>query len=152
MDEEEREPMKKVNRGVLIKPETVDEYKAPAPFQRFMKVLIDEETVPGTPFSIAFSRYPAGARCPLHSHRDSSEVYFVLSGELIATVHGKKHKVKKGELIYIAPSIEHRAENRGIRTCRFMAINAPLGEDVTESKVKQTWNKVRPRFIRRSET
>ena len=137
--------MKKANREALILPDTVDEYKAPAPFQRFMKVLVDEKTVPGTPFSIAVSRYPAGARCPLHSHRDSSEAYFVLSGELIATVHGKKYKVKRGELIYIPPSTEHRAENRGIKTCRFMAINAPLGEDVTETKVKQTWEKVRSR-------
>ncbi len=144
--------MKKASREVLIKPDAIDEYEAPAPFQRFMKVLVDEETFPGTPFSIALSRYPAGAHCPFHAHRDSSEVYFVLSGELIATVHGKSYKVKKGELIYIPPSMEHRAQNRGAKTCRFMAINAPLREDVTEAKVRQTWKKVRPKGIKGSDS
>ena len=43
--------------------------------------------------------------------------------------------MKKGELIYIPPSTEHRAENRDTETCRFMAINSPLGEDVTEDDV-----------------
>lgn len=143
--------MKKANSGVVINPNTIDEYEAPAPFQRFMKVLIDGETFPGTPFSMAISRYPSGARCPFHSHRDSTEVYFVLSGELMATVHGKKYRVKRGELIYIPPSTEHRAENRGTKTCRFMAINSPLSEDITEVKVRQTWKKVRQKFIKRSE-
>jgi mannose-6-phosphate isomerase-like protein (cupin superfamily) len=128
--------------GCVINPDTADEFEAPGPFRRFMRLLIDGETFPGTPFTIALSRYPSGAGGPLHSHRDSTEVYFVLEGELMATVRGKEYQVKKGELIYISPSAEHRAENRGKETCRFMAINSPLSEDVTETKVRQTWKKV----------
>jgi mannose-6-phosphate isomerase-like protein (cupin superfamily) len=126
----------------VINPEMVDEYEAPAPHQRFMRLLIDGETFPGAPFTIALSRYPSGAGCPSHSHRDSTEVYFVLSGELVTTVEGEEYQMKKGELIYIPPSTEHRAENRGIEVCRFMAINAPLSEDVTETTVRQTWKKL----------
>lgn len=128
--------------GFVINPDMVDEYEASAPFQRFMKVLIDEETFPGAPFTIALSRYPSGAGCPLHSHRDSTEVYFVLEGELMTTVGGEEYQVKKGELIYIPPSAEHRAENRGKETCRFMAINSPVSDDVTELEVRKTWKKV----------
>jgi mannose-6-phosphate isomerase-like protein (cupin superfamily) len=135
--------MKTLDSGFLINPDTIDEYEASGPFQRFMKVLIDEETFPGTPFSIAISRYPPGAHCPFHSHRDSTEVYFVVSGELVVTVQGKQYQAKKGQLIYIPSSTEHRAENQGTKTCRFMAINSPLSEDVTEVRVKQTWKKVR---------
>ena len=138
MKAEVREPM----NGFVINPDTMDEYEAPGPFRRFMKLLIDEETFPGTPFTIAVSRYPPGAGCPVHAHRDSTEVYFVLSGELVTTLGGKEYQMKKGELIYIPPSAEHRAENRGTKTCRFMAINSPLSEDVTETTVKQTWKKV----------
>lgn len=138
MEDEMGESMK----GFLINPDAVDEYEAPAPFQRFMKLLIDGETFPGTPFSIALSRYPSGAGCAFHSHRDSTEAYFVLEGELMATVKGTEYQVKRGELIYIPASAEHRAENRGKETCRFMAINSPLSEDVTETKVRQAWKKV----------
>jgi mannose-6-phosphate isomerase-like protein (cupin superfamily) len=134
--------MEESMKGFVINPEAVDEYEASAPFQRFMKLLIDGETFPGTPFSIALIRYPSGAGCPFHSHRETTEVYFVLEGELMATVGGKEYQVKKGELIYIPPPAEHRAENRGKETCRFMAINSPLSEDVTETKVRQTWKKV----------
>jgi len=148
---EVKKSTKTAHSGSVINPENIDEYEAPAPFQRFMKVLIDKETFPGTPFSIAISRYPSGAYCPFHSHRESTEVYFILSGELIATVHNKKYRVKRGELIYIPPSTEHRAENRGTRTCRFMAINSPLSGDVTEAKVRQTWKKVGQKFIKGSE-
>ena len=128
--------------GFVIDPDTVDEYEAPGPFRRFMRLLIDGERFPGTPFTIALSRYPSGAGCPVHSHRDSTEVYFVLSGELVTTVGGKEYQVKKGELIYIPPASEHRAENRGKEPCRFMAINSPLSDDVTETTVKQMWKKV----------
>jgi mannose-6-phosphate isomerase-like protein (cupin superfamily) len=134
--------MKGEDGGFVINPDTVEEYEAPAPFQRFMKLLIDGDTFPGTPFSIALIRYPSGAGGPFHSHRETTEVYFVLEGELMATVGGKEYQVKRGELIYIPPSAEHRAENRGKETCRFMAINSPLSEDVTETKVRQTWKKV----------
>jgi mannose-6-phosphate isomerase-like protein (cupin superfamily) len=128
--------------GCVINPDTADEFEAPGPFRRFMRLLIDGETFPGTPFTIALSRYPSGAGCPLHSHRDSTEVYFVLEGELMTTVGGEEYQVKKGELIYIPPSAEHRAENRGTETCRFMAINSPLSEDVTELEVRKKWKKV----------
>lgn len=128
--------------GFVINPDTVDEFEAPGPFRRFMRLLIDGETFPGTPFTIALSRYPSGAGCPLHSHRDSTEVYFVLEGELMTTVGGEEYQVKKGELIYIPPSAEHRVENRGTETCRFMAINSPLSEDVTELEVRKKWKKV----------
>jgi hypothetical protein len=32
-----------------------------------------------------------------------------------------------------------------------MAINSPLSEDITEVKVRQTWKKVRQKFIKGSE-
>jgi mannose-6-phosphate isomerase-like protein (cupin superfamily) len=140
--------MKKANGGVVINPNTIDEYEAPAPFQRFMKVLMDEETFPGTPFSIAISRYPSGAHCPFHSHRDSTEVYFVLSGELMATVQGKRYPLKRGQLLYIPPGTKHRAENHGGKPCRFMSINTPLAEDVIELRVRRIWKKVNQKINR----
>lgn len=125
----------------LIDINRAEEYRAPEPYRRFMKILIDQETSPDTPLCLAEVRYPPGAKCPIHSHEVSAEVYFVLEGELIATIDDHPHQVRSGELVYIPPSAKHWAENRGNRDCRFMAIHAPPVDDILE--VKHGWQRTR---------
>jgi glyoxylate utilization-related uncharacterized protein len=70
---------------------------------------------------------------------------FIIIGEAARHVPDEistKYPVKEGQLIYVPPASEHRAENKWTKICRFMAINAPLAEDVTETSVKQAWEKV----------
>jgi len=129
----------------LVDPAKADVFESPKPFQRFMRLLVDREAFPKTPLTIAMVQYPPGAQGPFHSHRKTTEIYFVLSGELTPTVGGRRYRVKRGQLIYIPPGKEHRAANRGRGACRFMTINTPLAEDVPELKVKKTWKKVNRR-------
>lgn len=127
--------------AVIINAETAEEYQAAEPYRRFMKVLIDQETIPGGRLCLAEVRYPQGARCPEHSHEDSAEVYVVLEGELTATVDDQPHRLRPGQLVYIPPLTPHWAENRGVPDCRFMAIHAPPVDDILE--VKHGWQKTR---------
>jgi len=136
-------------KSLLIDPELADVYESPKPFRRFIKLLVDRERFPETPLTIAMVHYPSGARIPFHSHKRTTEVYFVLAGELVATVQGKRYALKRGQLLYIPPGAEHRAENPGGRPCRFMSINTPLAEDVTELRVRQTWKRVSGKMDRR---
>ena len=110
-----------------------------------MRLLVDREAFPKTPLTIAMVQYPPGAQGPFHFHRKTTEIYFVLSGELTSTVEGRRYRVKRGQLIYIPPRKEHRAANRGRGACRFMTINTPLAEDVPELRVRKTWKKVNRR-------
>jgi mannose-6-phosphate isomerase-like protein (cupin superfamily) len=128
--------------SLLIDPTQADVFESPEPFRRFMRLLVDRERFPETPLTIARVQYPSGAKGPFHSHRKTTEVYFVLSGELTATVQGKRYRVKQGQLLYIPPGNEHRAENCGTMACRFMTINTPLAKDVPELMVRKKWEKV----------
>ena len=136
---------KSERESLLIDPAKADTFESPKPFQRFMKLLVDRETFPGTPLTMAIVVYPPGLQGPFHAHRKTTEIYFVLSGELTPTVEGRRYRVKRGQLLYIPPGREHRAANRGKGTCRFMTINTPLAEDVPELRVRKTWQKVNRR-------
>lgn len=132
---------KSKGEDLLIDPAKADLFESPKPFQRFMRLLVDQDTFPKTPLTIAVVQYPRGAQGPFHSHRKTTEIYFVLSGELMPVVEGKRYRVKQGQLLYIPPGKEHRAANRGRKACRFMTINTPLAKDVTELRVRETWKK-----------
>lgn len=138
-------PGKFEKQNLLIDPATADVFESPRPFRRFMKLLVDRETFPETPLTIAMVQYPPRAQGPFHSHKKTTEIYFVLSGELMASVQGKRHRVKQGQLLYIPPGNEHQAENRGTKACQFMAINTPLAKDVVELRVRKIWKKVNRR-------
>lgn len=135
-------PKKPQRQNLLIDPTRADLFESPKPFRRFMKLLVDRETFPETPLTIAMVEYPPGSQGPFHSHRKTTEIYFVLSGELTPTVEGRRYRVKRGQLLYIPPGNEHRAQNRGTKACRFMTINTPLAKDVPELTVRKVWKKV----------
>jgi mannose-6-phosphate isomerase-like protein (cupin superfamily) len=124
----------------VVDPDAAEEYEAPAPYRRFMRVLIDEVRFPDAPLCMALLTYPPGAGCASHVHGDAAEVYFVLEGDLTATVHQKEYNVAQGRLIYIPSQHEHRAENLGTVPCRFMAVHAPAVEDIAE--VRTHWKKI----------
>jgi quercetin dioxygenase-like cupin family protein len=133
---------KSARQNLLIDPTRADLFESPKPFRRFMKLLVDRDSFPGTPLTIAMVQYPPGAQSPVHSHKKTTEVYFVLAGVLTATIEGRRHRVKKGQFLYIPSGSEHRAKNRERKTCRFMTINTPLASDVAELKVRKEWKKV----------
>jgi mannose-6-phosphate isomerase-like protein (cupin superfamily) len=143
-----RRATKQVGRGLLIDPKAADLYESPKPFRRYMKLLVDHEAFPGTPLTVAQAYYPPGAKSPSHTHATTTEIYFVLAGELVARVHGRRYEVKRGQLLYIPPGTKHRAENHGGKPCRFMSINTPLAEDVIELRVRRIWKKVNQKINR----
>jgi quercetin dioxygenase-like cupin family protein len=132
----------KNNIRLVVDPESVDEYEASEPYQRFMKVLIDGDVFPDAPLCMTSVTYPPGAKCLPHFHETAVEVYFVLSGELTATVERERYVIHEGQLIYIPPGRKHFAENQESKTCRFIAIHVPRVEDVIQ--VKKKWMKASP--------
>ncbi|MFC4248817.1 cupin domain-containing protein [Natribaculum luteum] len=67
----------------------------------------------------------------LHTHPDSDEVLYVVSGEGEQTVAGETREVAAGEMIYIPADVEHGTQNTGWETLKLLAVYAPPGpEDV----------------------
>lgn len=83
----------------LNKPPTESFYEPPRPLRRYLKLLVDPERFPNTPLTITPVKYPCDAGSPLHCHRRTTEVYFVLAGEPTAKVDGKGYQIKKGQLL-----------------------------------------------------
>jgi mannose-6-phosphate isomerase-like protein (cupin superfamily) len=124
----------------VVNPEIADEFEAPEPYKRFMKILVDNKVFKDAPLCMTLVTYPPDAKCSPHSHREAVEIYYVLEGRLVATVQRKPYHIEKGQLIYIPHGEEHYAENREDRVCRFLAIHVPGVSDVAE--VKREWTKV----------
>ncbi|MFC1790056.1 cupin domain-containing protein [Patescibacteria group bacterium] len=57
---------------------------------------------------IVHAKPETGSRGKLHYHTKDSEYFYVLHGELILEVEGKKIKVKKGECLETEPGEKHK--------------------------------------------
>jgi mannose-6-phosphate isomerase-like protein (cupin superfamily) len=78
-----------------------------------------------------------GAGCTFHVHPTSVEIYYILEGQLVATVEGEEHLLAAGEAIYIPVGLERRAENRTEVACRFVAVHVGPAEEVRA--IRTTW-------------
>ena len=65
--------------------------------------------VSGEQMTVARITFTAGSRVPAHRH-DNEQFSLVLSGRMRFTVAGKTLDVGPGELVYLAPDVEHGAE------------------------------------------
>ena len=67
----------------------------------------------------------------IHTHPDSDEILYFISGDVEQTVAGETKEVGPGEMIYIPAGVEHGTTNTGWETLQLLAVYAPPGpEDV----------------------
>jgi oxalate decarboxylase/phosphoglucose isomerase-like protein (cupin superfamily) len=67
----------------------------------------------------------------LHTHPDSDEILYVVSGRGDQTVADETREVGPGEMIYVPAGVEHGTINTGWETLKILAVYAPPGpEDV----------------------
>jgi oxalate decarboxylase/phosphoglucose isomerase-like protein (cupin superfamily) len=67
----------------------------------------------------------------LHTHPDSDEILYVVSGRGDQTVADETREVGPGEMIYVPAGVEHGTINTGWETLTILAVYAPPGpEDV----------------------
>lgn len=67
----------------------------------------------------------------IHTHSDSDEILYFISGKGEQTVADETEEVGPGEMIYILAGVEHGIINTGWETLQLFAVYAPPGpEDV----------------------
>ena len=59
------------------------------------------------------SMYQPMARVALHTHAVQEQIYHVLEGEGLMQIGGKTHVVRKHDVIFLPPGIEHDIANTG---------------------------------------
>lgn len=65
----------------------------------------------------------------LHTHPDSEEILYILSGEGEQTIAGEEQLVGPGEMVYIPAGVEHSTMNSSWEPLRFLAIYGPPGPE-----------------------
>lgn len=92
-----------------------------------LKVLLDERNLGGGEIEIGEITFPPGANSGSHPH-GSTEIFYVLSGELEHVVNGKSRLLRPGMLGFVRPpdTVNHIVP--GDEPVRALVIWAPGGE------------------------
>lgn len=89
--------------------------------------------------SLAEASIAAGESTHRHVHRESEEIYYVLSGEGIVEVAARQVRVRAGEAVLIPAGAEHRVTNTGSEALRILcACSPPYQHEDTELTEGQT--------------
>ena len=85
---------RQVGGGFLIDPRVADLYESLKPFQRYKKLLIGHAAFPGIPPTSAEAYYTHDVQSPFHIYAETTEVYFIVAGELVGRVNGRRYGVR----------------------------------------------------------
>jgi mannose-6-phosphate isomerase-like protein (cupin superfamily) len=94
------------------------------------KPLVMPETAGSRHIDYRISMYQPMAYVKLHKHNVQEQVYHVLEGEGLMEIDGKRHVVRKHEVIFLPPGIEHAISNTGLADLVFLVVTAPVTDDL----------------------
>jgi len=66
---------------------------------------------------------------PLHRHRDTHDIFYILEGTLTLLLDGEERRLGPGGLACVAPGVAHTFRNDGDRPARFLNITTPSGQE-----------------------
>jgi mannose-6-phosphate isomerase-like protein (cupin superfamily) len=64
-----------------------------------------------------------------HTHTLQEQIYHVLDGEGLMEIAGRNHVVRKHDVIYLPPGIEHTIQNSGLTDLVFLVITSPTHDE-----------------------
>ena len=112
-------------KSISIDTNKLNEYKASSPYERYAKIIFDNKEIPSSKISMALFRYEPGQIGPKHVHEKVTEIYFILQGEGILIIEGKKEKLFPGKLVYIPPGNIHETKITRDADMVFLSIFSP---------------------------
>jgi quercetin dioxygenase-like cupin family protein len=103
-----------------------------------IKLLLDESNLGGTEIEIGEITFPPGANSGSHPH-GSTEIFYVLEGELEHVVNGESHVLGPGMLGFVRPpdSVNHIVP--GDQPVKALVIWAPGGE---AQRIVSRWDRI----------
>lgn len=93
------------------------------------KPLVRPETAGSRLIDYRISCYQPMAHVALHTHRVQDQVYHVLDGEGMMEMDGKRQVVRKHDVIYIPPGVEHAISNTGLTDLTFIVVTTPVNDE-----------------------
>jgi mannose-6-phosphate isomerase-like protein (cupin superfamily) len=93
------------------------------------KPLVRPETAGSRLIDYRISCYQPMAHVALHTHKVQEQVYHVLDGEGMMEMDGKRQVVRKHDVIYIPPGVEHGISNTGLTDLTFIVATTPADDE-----------------------
>jgi mannose-6-phosphate isomerase-like protein (cupin superfamily) len=93
------------------------------------KPLVRPETAGSRLVDYRISCYQPMAYVQLHAHKVQEQVYHVLDGEGLMEMDGRRVVVRKHDVIFIPPGVEHGITNTGLVDLTFIVVTTPIGDE-----------------------
>ena len=93
------------------------------------KPLVMPQTTGSRHLDYRISMYQPMAYVERHTHKVQEQIYHVLEGEGLMEIDGKKHVVRKHDVIYLPPGVAHGIENSGLVDLIFLVVTAPVTDE-----------------------
>jgi mannose-6-phosphate isomerase-like protein (cupin superfamily) len=93
------------------------------------KPLATPETVGARHFDHRISMYQPMAYVGRHKHKVQEQIYHVLDGEGLMEIGDETRVVRKHDVIFLPPGIEHSIANSGLSDLVFLVITSPPTDD-----------------------
>jgi mannose-6-phosphate isomerase-like protein (cupin superfamily) len=119
------------------KPAALIRNVAEVPWQEFpghfdgalSKALVRPETAGSQLIDYRISTYQPMAHVALHTHKVQEQVYHVLDGEGMMEMDGKRRLVRRHDVVYIPPGVEHGISNTGLTDLTFIVATTPVSDE-----------------------
>jgi mannose-6-phosphate isomerase-like protein (cupin superfamily) len=91
--------------------------------------LVNPENAGARHLDYRISMYQPMAYVELHKHKVQEQVYHVLDGEGLMQIGGETRVVRKHDVIYLPPGVEHAIQNSGLCDLVFLVVTSPPSDD-----------------------
>ena len=108
----------------LFRAEEVDWTEPPGHHSAFSKLLINE-THGSKFFDFRISSYQPMGCCEPHTHETAENIYYVIKGQGVVELDGKRHLIGPGMVIFIPAGVEHGITNTGFEDLVFIVAASP---------------------------
>ena len=93
------------------------------------KPLVMPETAGSRHIDYRISMYQPMAHVARHKHAVQEQIYHVLDGEGLMEIGDETRVVRKHDVIFLPPGIEHSISNSGLVDLVFLVITSPPTDD-----------------------
>jgi mannose-6-phosphate isomerase-like protein (cupin superfamily) len=93
------------------------------------KPLVMPENSSSKRIDYRISMYQPMAHVARHKHAVQEQVYHVLEGEGLMEIAGESRVVRKHDVIFLPPGVEHAISNSGLVDLVFLVVTSPVTDE-----------------------
>ena len=93
------------------------------------KLLVSPGTDGARHLDYRISTYARKAYVKPHKHKIQEQIYHVLEGEGLMELDGERRLVRRHDVIFLPPGVEHAIYNTGLEDLTFLVITSPPSDE-----------------------